>query len=245
MVWLLLLWALSAQPDIEDVLAMRRMAMNGGIDLAHPIPRSLLAKPYRAPVLEPWFLPYEEWETEYSEYFLRHYGDARVRFRPSAICVHFTVTSSATGVYNGFVRGGGMWNGTGVSFGHPSVHLMVDKDGTVYQLLPLDFRCTGAYGVNHKALSVELVALDQKDLLSRPRQLHASFCLVRWLMRRFSIPARQVYGHNDVSLGRTVVADFLDLADKKWPNGYPPEARRTDPGWIYLRWLHLWLQAHR
>lgn len=244
MLWLALLLALNGRPNTEDFLSTRRFLMNSVIDVCYPIPKQLLQKPYREPKLVPWFLPYQDWEEEYRAYFKRHYNDERVTFVPTSICLHFTVTSSATGVWNGFERGGDMWAGDGVVFGHPSVQLMLDKDGTVYQLLPLHWRCTGAYGVNHKALSIEMVARNQPDLLSRPAQLYSSFCLVRWLMRRYNIPARNVYGHNDVSLGRPFCPDFLDYADKKWPNGYPPNATRTDPGWTYMRWLHRWLEKH-
>lgn len=244
MLWLALLLVLHGHPNTEDVLTARSFLLDHAIDATHPLPKSLLSKPYRAPVLVPWFLPYEEWEKEYLAYFKRHYKDERIWFTPTSICMHFTVTDSATGVWNGFERGGNMWKGDGVIFGHPSVQLMIDKDGTIYQLLPLNMRCTGAYGVNHKALSIEMVARNQNELLSRPRQLYASFCLVRWLMKRYRIPLQNVYGHNAVSLGRPVCPDFLDYADKKWPNGYPPEAMRTDPGWTYMRWLHRWLKAH-
>lgn len=244
MLWLALLLMLQGPPSTEQAVSARRFLLDQAVDLAHPMPPNLRGKPYREPTLVPWLLPYEEWEKEYRAYFLRHYGEKEITFRPSSICMHFTVTSSAEGVWWGFWRGGNMWKGDGVIFGHPSVQLMIDRDGTIYKLLPLSRRCTGAYGVNHKALSIEMVATSQTDLLSRPKQVYASFCLVRWLMRRYSIPASRVYGHNDVSLGRPFCPDFLDYADKKVPNGYPLEAMRSDPGLTYMRWLHLWLRAH-
>ncbi|MEW6283684.1 MAG: peptidoglycan recognition family protein [Candidatus Eremiobacterota bacterium] len=239
----LLLWSLlQGDPTRVHPVHLRRVALDAVVDGLYPIPRELLERAYRKPELVAWMLPYPEWEAEYIEYFRRHCRDPRVRFRPTAICMHFTVGSSAEGVYNSFVNGANMWKGDGLIWGHPSVHLMVDKDGTVYQLLPLDWRCTGAYGVNHVALSIEMVALNERDLLSRPAQVFSSFCLVRSLMDRFGIPESKVYGHSEVGLGRAVVPDFLDYADKAWPDGYPPNAQRTDPGEIYMRWLRLWLR---
>lgn len=244
MLWLALLLALNGRPDGQDVAGAHRWLRQHTTDVAHPMPRKWLDWPAREPRLVPWLLPYEDWEDEYQAYFKRHYNEKSLTFQPTSICMHFTVTRSAEGVWAGFERGGNMWKGDGVIFGHPSVQLMIDRDGTIFQLLPLGMRCTGAYGVNHKALSIEMVAMDEQDLLSRPQQIYASYCLVRWLMKRYHIPLKNVYGHNSVSLGRPFCPDFLDYADKKWPNGYPPEAKRIDPGWTYMRWLHRWLEAH-
>lgn len=206
--------------------------------MAKPVPKQFWTLPLQAPRLVPWLLPYREWEQEYREYFQRHYRDPRVRFRPTMIVMHYTVTDDAEAVWEGFARGGRMDAGDyGMIFGHVSVQLMVDKDGTVYQLLPLDWRCTGAYGVNHVALSIEMIAANEKDLLSRPRQVWSSICLVRYLMRRFDIPLSKVVSHNDVSIGRLVLPEYLDYADSKWPYGYPPQFFRYDPGMTYMAWL--------
>lgn len=206
--------------------------------MAKPVPKQFWSLPLTRPRLVPWLLPYQEWEKEYREYFQRHYRDPRITFHPSMIVMHYTVTDDAEAVWNGFERGGRMDAGDfGLIFGHVSVQLMVDKDGTVYQLLPLDRRCTGAYGVNHVALSIEMIAADEADLLSRPRQVWASFCLVRYLMQRFRIPLSKVVSHNDVSIGRLVLPEYLDYADSKWPYGYPPQFFRYDPGMTYMAWL--------
>lgn len=210
------------------------------------VPKELLSAPYKVPRLVDWMLPYEEWEEEYRVHFQRLYHDPRLTFRPRMIVMHYTVTSDAEGVWRGFVRGTRMSQGDyGNNFGHPSVQLMIGKDGTVYQLLPLDRRCTGAYGVDHVALSIEMVATDEADLLSRRRQVLSSFHLVRWLMEKYGIPASRVVAHSDVAGGRAVVPEYTDYADSKCPDGYPPESARTDPGPTYMAWLRGYLDTLR
>ena len=206
--------------------------------MARAVPRSFWTQPLTPPRLVPWFLPYQEWDQEYREYFKRHYHDARIKFRPSMVVMHYTVTPDAESVWNGFARGCNMDAGDfGSIWGHASVQLMVDKDGTVYQLMPLDRRCTGAYGVNHVALSIEMIALNEADLLSRPRQVWASLRLVKWLLARYQIPLDKVISHYAVSVGRPLVPEYLDYADSKWPYGYPPRYFRYDPGLTYMAWL--------
>lgn len=205
-------------------------------------PKELLTAPYRPPQLLPFFLPYQDWQEEYRVHFQRLYHDPRVTFRPTMIVMHYTVTPDAQSVWNGFVRGTRMSQGDyGNNFGHPSVQLMVDVDGSVLQLLPLDHRCTGAYGVDHVALSIEMVAMNEPELLSRRKQVLSSFHLVRSLMEKFDIPASRVIAHYEVSAGRSVVPEYTDYADSKVPDRYPPESARTDPGRTYMAWLREYL----
>jgi hypothetical protein len=214
-----------------------------------PMSRWMVQQPLREPRIVSWFLPYQGWKAEYRQYFQWHVHDPNYLFphgRPTMIVMHYTVTPNATSVWSGFAQGGPMDNGDyGFPFGHPSVHYMIDHDGTIFQLLPTNWRCTGAYGVNQEALSIEMVALNEDDLLSRPRQIYASFCLVASLMRQFHIPLKNVVGHNEVSYGRILVPQYLDYADSKWPYYYPPVAFRFDPGWTYMGWLRRRLSNRR
>ena len=203
------------------------------------------SKPFQAPKYVPWLLPYEDWADEYRAYFDRHYHDPRIQLQPSLICMHYTVTDSAEGVWNSFNRGCQMSNGNkGSVLGHVSVHLMIDQAGTVYQLLPFDRRCTGAYGVNHKAISIEMVATTEGDLLSRTRQVWSSFCVVRDLMKRYKIPVQGVIAHYEVSQGKTVVPDYLDFNDTDYTDRYPEKYARYDPGPTYMGWLRSYLQKN-
>lgn len=209
---------------------------------AHPPLPKVYRKAYKPPgEFVDWMLPYEKWEEQDRRLFSNLYGDPSTKLDPRAIVMHYSTTEWPESIYNGFVAGATMWDGEKFFHGHPSVHLVVDKDGTVYQLLPLDRRGTGAYGVDYLSLSIEMVAVDEADLLSRPKQVFASFCLVKWLMQQYDIPAAKVWGHYEVGLGKSVVPEYKDLKDKSSPDRYPPEAGREDPGERYMYWLRYWL----
>lgn len=185
---------------------------------------------YRQPRFKDWYLPYQSWEQEYRAYFLKYYGDNKLTFRPSMIVMHYTVTPTTESTYRALERN------------HVSVHVMIGHDGTVYRLLPFDRRCTGAYGVNHVALSIEMVAQTESDLLSRSRQVFSSFCTVTYLMAKYDIPLSKVVGHYEVGEGKKRVAEYTDLHDKIYPTSYPPSSARTDPGTTYMTWLRSYLK---
>lgn len=221
------------------------------LDLLHygpwikkPQPVLMQQKP-TAPKVLAWMLPYQDWEQEYALYFYRMTGRNQTLLQPEYIVMHYTVSRDARSVWDSFVAGARMDQGDyGFVFGHPSVHFMIDKDGSTYQLLPTSFRCTGAYGLNHKAISIEMVAWDENELHGQIAQMQASFCLVHQLCRELHIPPQKVIGHFEVSCGRYLIGDYLDRADSKWPNCYPPKFFRFDPGLSYMAWLRSWLLHH-
>lgn len=201
----------------------------GPIIVPADFPYSLLSWNYQPPEFISWFLDYRSWEDDHLKYFRKNYGENSLFFTPSMLVMHYTVVPTAEQTYSVLQRR------------QVSVHFMVDRDGSIYQLLPLDRRCTGAYGVNHKALSIEMVATSEDDLLSRPYQVFRSFCLARYLMAMYEIPVSKVVGHYEVGEGVTRVPDYLDLADPYYPTRYPPSSKRTDPGPRYMRWLRAYL----
>ena len=187
---------------------------------------------YQRPQIKDWLLPYGEWESKDRTYFLRNYGQNRLDLKPSMIVMHYTVVPTAELTIRALTNK------------RVSVHFMVDTDGTVYRLLPTDRRCTGAYGVDHLALSIEMVARTEADLLSRTRQVFSSFCLVRHLMQEHAIPARQVIAHYEVSEGRKRVPEYTDLHDHVYSDRYPPGETRLDPGPTYMAWLRAYLKEN-
>lgn len=229
----LLILPVQARP-IADYESPPGVAVHKGqtsfIPLANDFPDAYLTWPYQRPEFIEWFLSYQNWEAAHLKYFRQNYGENTLKFRPSMIVMHYTVVPTAEATYRVLQRR------------RVTVHFMVDTDGTIYQLMPLDRRCTGAYGVNHKAISIEMVATDEYDLLSRPRQLYASFCLAKYLMANFDIRLNKVVGHYEVGAGVSVVPDYLDLHDRVYPTNYPPHEMRYDPGETYMRWLRTYLQ---
>jgi N-acetylmuramoyl-L-alanine amidase len=197
-----------------------------------------------APPIVKKFLPYEKWTKEYKEYNTRHYKDPSLELVPRAIVMHYSVSSTFASVWNTFCNGAMYDDGdVGRVFGHLSAHFIIDSDGTIFQTLPLDRRCRGAYGVNHVALSIEMVAPSEGSLLNNRKLMDSSFSLVAYLVKQFGIPAGKVYGHYEVSAGKKRVPEYLDFGDSKCPDGYPPAYGRTDPGKAYMDKLRAYLKS--
>jgi N-acetylmuramoyl-L-alanine amidase len=127
-------------------------------------------------------------------YARRHYGLDRARLLdPKVIVEHFTASSTYGPAYNTFAA-----NSPDVEFGErPGVcaHFIVDRDGTIHQLVRLKWMCRHTVGLNHVAFGIEHVGNSDGDVLGRRRQLAASLRLTRWLQGRSGIRDRDVIGH--------------------------------------------------
>lgn len=199
--------------------------------------------PESEPMIVKKLLPYDKWEKEYQNYNQRHYKESTLELIPHAIVMHYTVSNTLSSAWNTFYNGAMYDDGdVGTTFGHLSAHFIIDKDGTIYQTFPLERRCRGAYGVNHVALSIEMVAHDENSLLSNRKLINSSFRLVAYLMRQYNIPIEKVYGHYEVSEGKKRVPEYLDYGDSKYPDFYPPAFGRTDPGKEYMKQLRSYLK---
>jgi hypothetical protein len=92
-------------------------------------------------------------QQEMAAYSLRHYGTASWQLTPTMIVLHYTA--------------GGTWAGARATFAADTVstgelpgtcsHYVVDKDGTVYQLVPTSIRCRHTIGLNDAAIGIEMV----------------------------------------------------------------------------------------
>jgi N-acetyl-anhydromuramyl-L-alanine amidase AmpD len=229
---------------MKKVYEGRNRTMRSVSDAVFPM--EVMTEGWRPPRVVPRLLPYAQWEDEYRAYFQRHTGHPTLTLQPTILVMHYTACSTFEAAWSVFYGGANMSAGDrGTVWGHPSVHFMIDRDGTIYQLMPLDRRATGTYGVNHCALQVEMVAANEADLVNNPDLLKASFRLARMLTRKFAIPLSKVYGHYDVSAGVSVVPEYLDKADSVHPTSYPASSARTDPGPVYMSWLEYYLQYAR
>jgi hypothetical protein len=127
-------------------------------------------------------------------YARRHYGLDRARLlEPKAIVEHFTASSTYAPAFDTFAA-----NQPDVEFGErPGVcsHFIVDRDGTIHQLVRLKWICRHTVGLNHVAFGIEHVGTSDGDVMGRSRQLAASLRLTRWLQARYRIRDRDVIGH--------------------------------------------------
>ena len=130
------------------------------------------------------------------QYSRRHYGEAQARLvQPRVIVEHYTASSSFSSAFNTFAA-----NSRDIEFGElPGVcaHYLIDRDGTIHQLVSLRWRCRHTVGLNDSAIGIEHVGVSDADVMGRPRQLAASLRLTRWLQGRFGVLTRDVIGHSE------------------------------------------------
>ena len=127
-------------------------------------------------------------------YAKRHYGIDTWRLEhPHVIVEHYTASESFASAYNTFAS-------NAENLGElPGVcaHFVVDKDGTIYRLVPPRIICRHTVGLNYTAIGIEHVGTSDAEILANRRQLNASLSLTLWLMSRNGIRLRNVIGHNE------------------------------------------------
>jgi beta-N-acetylhexosaminidase len=134
-------------------------------------------------------------KAETAQYAARHYGIRSYVLRPKVIVEHVTATSSFSSAYNTFAAD--VPDAELHQLPGTCAHFVVDRDGTIYQLVPLNLMCRHTVGLNYVAIGIEHVGLSDAQVLGDAAQLRASLALTRWLMWRYGIARRNVIGHNE------------------------------------------------
>jgi N-acetylmuramoyl-L-alanine amidase len=133
---------------------------------------------------------------EMRAYARRHYGIDSFRLRdPKVIVEHYTATDTFQAAYATFAN-----DVPDVELHElpgTCAHFIVDKDGTIYQLVPLTIMCRHTVGLNYTAIGIEQVGQDARAILDRPAQYGAVVRLTAWLRCRDRIALRNVIGHNE------------------------------------------------
>jgi hypothetical protein len=135
-------------------------------------------------------------EQQMRSYALEHYGiDSYKLVHPHLIIWHYTESSTFQSVWNTFAN-----DVPDVSYHElPQVcaHFVVDTNGTIYQLVPLDIMCRHVVGLNYTAIGIENVGSADQQVMGDAAQFDASLALTRWLRCRYAIPVSGVIGHNE------------------------------------------------
>jgi N-acetylmuramoyl-L-alanine amidase len=129
-------------------------------------------------------------------YAREHYGIDTWRIQgPHVIVEHYTASDSFSSTWNTFASDAP----DGELGGLPGdcSHFVIDTDGTIYQLVPLDTMCRHTVGLNWTAIGIEDVGTSDQQILDNPRELQASLRLTLWLIAKFHIELRNVIGHNE------------------------------------------------
>lgn len=111
------------------------------------------------------------------------------------IVEHYTASNSFSSAYSTFAADspdGELGELPGVC-----AHFVIDRDGTIYQLVRLDTICRHTVGLNWTAFGIEHVGTSDRQILANAEQLSASLSLTLWLMSTYGIQLRNVIGHNE------------------------------------------------
>ena len=156
-------------------------------------------------------------------YARRHYGLDGARVDPKVVVQHYTASSTFGSAFNTFAA-----NAPDVEFGErPGVcaHFIVDRDGTIHQLVRLKWMCRHTVGLNHVSLGIEHVGTSDGDVMGRRRQIAASLALTRWLQARHGIRDRDVIGHAE-SLGSPYHRERVAAMRRRTHGDFRPETMR-------------------
>jgi N-acetylmuramoyl-L-alanine amidase len=154
------------------------------------------AVPVKPPIVQKPIPFGAERRAETAAYAQRHYGIRTWRLdHPHVIVEHYTATTSFSSAWNTFASDAPdpeLHERPGTC-----AHFVIDRDGTIYQLVPLTTMCRHTVGLNWTAIGIEHVGTSDAQILGNPRQLQASLRLTLWLMHRYGISLPNVIGHNE------------------------------------------------
>src|SRR5437660_5147196 len=119
-------------------------------------------------------------------YAVRHYGLHTWRLEhPKVIVEHYTASNSFASAWNTFASDSPdpelhELPGT-------CAHFVIDRDGTIYQLVPLNTMCRHTVGLNWTAIGIEHVGFSDAQVMGDRAQFNASLKLVHWLRCRLPV----------------------------------------------------------
>jgi len=144
----------------------------------------------------------EERITLTQQYQLTHYGiDSKsIEIEPKIIVLHWTSIEKLKDTFRTFnqpslpkdsIRRKDLPGDLNVSS-----HFVVDRDGTIYQLMPETWMARHVIGLNHFAIGIENIGgIDNKDDLTNA-QVKANAFLVCYLKNKYP-KIKHIIGHND------------------------------------------------
>ena len=133
------------------------------------------------------------------EYLRKRHGleQGTATINPQMVVVHWTVIPTLEGSFKAFdpvKLPSSRSQISGASELNVSAHFLVDRDGTIYQLLPSNTFARHTIGLNHTAIGIENIA-DGKSLPLTDEQIRANIDLILHLSEQHQI--EYVIGHHE------------------------------------------------
>ncbi len=136
-------------------------------------------------------IAFGERRIELSKLYLKeHYQIEKnsIEIIPQMIVIHWTASDKLENSFNGMAREeipSGRKNIASASSLGVSAHYLVDRDGSIYQLMPDDWMARHVIGLNHIAIGIENVGgAEGKENLTK-KQLLANQFLVKHLRKKY------------------------------------------------------------
>jgi N-acetylmuramoyl-L-alanine amidase len=121
-------------------------------------------------------------------YAAERYGleDASIRIEPKIVVLHWTAIATLEDSYGAFVHESlpGRPELRGAGAVNVAIQFLVDRDGTVYRLMPETWMARHVIGLNHSAIGVENVGGTAGDDMTAA-QIEANSRLVRYLVGKY------------------------------------------------------------
>ncbi len=170
-------------------------------------------------------------KNQMAAYAQRHYGVYTSSFGiPKQVILHYTVSPTYSSTWNWMAANAAAGGNAGTKKEKPGActHFVIAKNGTIYQLAPLDVMCRHVVGLNNQAIGIEFVEMKSaRNILRRKKQVAAGRALVRWLQSEYGIAKRDVIGHAMANKSRFFydrLGWFNDHDD--WPTSHVKIFRR-------------------
>ncbi len=116
---------------------------------------------------------------------------------PKMIVLHYTAGNSAENTFNYFNKteiSGARAKLAKAGRVNVSAHFLVDRDGTIFRLVPENWMARHTIGLNHLAIGIENVG-NAKDFPLTPEQVAANAALIRYLVSKH--PITHLIGHSE------------------------------------------------
>lgn len=132
------------------------------------------------------------------EYLKNRHGliQSTPNINPTMIVLHYTGKGTANSIYQYFnqnkIEKGRKLNGDQSEL-NVSSHYVIDRDGTIYRLVPDTMFCRHIIGLNYCAIGVENIG--SKDQPLNDKQVEANVRLIRYLTKKYGI--KYVIGHSE------------------------------------------------
>lgn len=165
------------------------------------------------------------------EYTLKHYGKICREIVPQAVVVHWTAVGTLESTWK-FFYAEEMDDDEGKL--NVASQFIVDRDGTIWRLMPETNFARHIIGYNHCAIGIENVGgyNGREDLTEA--QLAANVRLIKYLHEKYPT-IKYVFGHYQQDVARASGLYIENVADYY--------AIKTDPGKIFMRGLRKQLES--